>query len=253
MSRTRTQLRQDTLLLLGEDYASSIGELESGVDATPVVAAFTTVDTYIDRAKDFLCSYLPFVAGWGQYPALPVGTYKLDLHNATIAAAVLRGGSGDGSILSEVESVTWNGVAVNYCALEALILEHSDAEYPQNAATVDFWYPDGQGIGLYQAPNIAHNLNIYGYVKAPSITAGTESVTWATEDKARLLAVGAAALLANDNKGSSDIEARIPGFVAEFDSRTMAMWDGIPIGRRKAWYPTLPGLMGGTLRQVKKA
>lgn len=252
MNRTRIQLEQDVFLLINEDYNSNVGEEESGTNATPTVTSLATVDKYLNLMKDHLCDYLPFISGWGRWPSLPVGTVKIALHDPAIKAAMSRTTTtGDSSILTAVDEVRWDNVKLDYISPAVLRLLPDGYQNPQRG-TPKYWYFEGtQGIGLMDAPSVLHNLDLFGFVKAPNIEDWNETTSWTTDDKARLLAVGAAGWICRDNMADQSLAALIPLLAAEFDSRTGAMWDAIPAGQ-KAFYPTLPGLMGSIIRAVKK-
>lgn len=245
---TLVDLYHEMYLLLNEPNATAFGELESGVDATPTISALLAAAQYIDTTATFIASNLPFIEGWGKYTALPVGTSRLMIHDPLIIGNMGRATVvlGDGSQLTGIREVLWNGNKLTPCSMDTLRLEVDDAERPQQAATVKYWYPLGENwFGIYPAPSSIQMLEVFGWVRPGKITTGTQDVPYASDYRARWLALGGAALLGRDNMDDPRIEPRVVPIAAEFDSLMAASWDNIPEATRKAWFPSLPFFLGG--------
>ncbi len=204
MSVTLAALLQDVKSRLGETNTTRAAQLDSGVDATPIVTSDATIAAYLNEAA---CD----LARWS-WPIPGTGMATLTAGGSRVGYDALADGAG--RRLHLANRVAVGGTPLAETAQE-ILRRWQDGAFGA-AGTPSYWFVDGDGIGFDKSPDTDLAVTAGGFLLPLPMTAPDDVVDSLPDDLAPLLVYYGAAMVAAKNAEDPSLGPRVAEWMAAY-------------------------------------
>ncbi|HEY3332580.1 MAG TPA: hypothetical protein VGK19_21295 [Capsulimonadaceae bacterium] len=204
MPVTLESLIKDVKSRLGETNTTRAAQLDSGVDATPVISTDDAITAYLNEAASDLARWSWPIPG-SAIANVDAGVVRVAFDTLTDTAD---------RCLHTAVGVSMAGVALRESSQP--ILRHWQEAQFQAAGTPRYWFVDGDGIGLDKAPTDAFDLTVRGFLLPRPLAEPSDTVDSLPDDLTPLLVFYAAAMVAAKNAEDPSLGPRVAEWMAAF-------------------------------------
>lgn len=137
---------------------------------------------------------------------------------------------------------TWNLSAGSLTYTERSALERANPSWLTAAtSTPQYWYQNGENIGVYPRPSAAGTLKVDGFAVPTALTSDTsDTSSWLIDDLTHLMVWYAAFKLATKNLEDGSLASRVKIWQQFYDQGRDDLWLKLDPRIRKAHFPTRP-------------